>query len=218
MKRKHTVGIYLIRNNLTGRVYVGQSKHIEKRNRQELIKKMINRDFINDLEVYGISCFSCSTLEALPKYDKQLLNERERFYIALYNSDKKEHGYNKNRGIYKTYEARNKLDNKCKGKSLTSTDCYLKQQKRFIYLDGVKELIEKPVIIKPPKIVPVENKNRVKFIIEDSYIEEHKLSYIETESFSCFLIFRSWVIDQEKKEKRRLKYKERAERQKKGER
>ena len=27
MRRKRTVGIYLIRNNTTGRVYVGQSKH-----------------------------------------------------------------------------------------------------------------------------------------------------------------------------------------------
>jgi len=213
MRRKRTVGIYLIRNNTTGRVYVGQSKHIEKRNRQELIRKMINRDFINDLEIYGLGCFSCSTLEVLSKYDKQLLNERERFYIAFYNSDKKEHGYNKNHGTYKTYEEQNELDSKRMSKPSTINGFYLKQKKKFVYLDGVVEIVENPILIKDkPK------RHYVSFTISDDILNKNNFTTYELRPYYIKRILERWVENKEKNEKRRLKAKERAERQKKGER
>lgn len=117
MKKYYTSGIYLIRNNITGRVYIGQSKNIEKRNKDELFRKSINADFVNDVTTYGHASFSCSIIERIESYDRNLMNERERFYIALYNSNDPLYGYNKTRGNYKL------ISKSKEQKDIKSTSC-----------------------------------------------------------------------------------------------
>lgn len=237
MKRIYTSGIYLIRNNITGRVYIGQSKNIEIRNKTELLKKSINLDFINDVNIYGVSAFSCSTLEVIHSYDKNLMNARERFYISLYNSKDPYFGYNKTRGNYKTieeYKAKYTRDNSSlfdiqhrKIKCLETGEIFdsykqaykiygnevfrsiykrrvLDQKRTFVLLTDRSKLdiIEEP--IKKPEV----SKNRVSFIIEDSFINSHSFSYNELLPSWCSIILRVWVEDQERKEKRRMKYAE----------
>lgn len=43
MRKQYTSGIYLIKNNVSGRVYIGQSKYIEKiRTRYQVTKTLNN--------------------------------------------------------------------------------------------------------------------------------------------------------------------------------
>ena len=44
---------------------------------------------------YGVDCFIFTVLESC---SKELLNERETYYIRIYNTSSKEHGYNLNDG------------------------------------------------------------------------------------------------------------------------
>lgn len=233
MKRLHTSGIYLIRNTVTGRVYVGQSKNIELRNKNELFKKAINKDVIDDIEIYGISAFSCSTLEVIHSYDKRLMNARERFYIALYNSKDPVYGYNKTRGNYKecikeTYSKDNSSIADIQNRKVKCIDTgevfdsyrqacakygnevfrsiYKRrargQKRSFVLLHEKSELeVKDEVFIKPP----INNK-RVSFIITDSYIQSHSLTFNELEPYFIKLLLREWVIKQERNEKRRVKY------------
>lgn len=87
-------GIYLLRNNINGKVYIGQSKNIEKRlRRHELsIKYNYIKTYIkNAIKEYGWINFEKMVLEYC---DTSLLNEREKRWIKLYNCANNEIGYN----------------------------------------------------------------------------------------------------------------------------
>lgn len=82
------IGIYKITNNLNGKAYVGQSKHIKRRWREHLggaedsvISKAINK--------YGAENFSFGVVEKCVIKD---LDKREIYYISKHNTFK--HGYN----------------------------------------------------------------------------------------------------------------------------
>ena len=75
------MGIYKIQNLINGKVYIGQSVHIEKRwlehsqkNKRSLISKAIQK--------YGKENFSFQILE---ECSQEQLNEKENYYIRLYN-------------------------------------------------------------------------------------------------------------------------------------
>ena len=85
------VGIYRITNNITGQTYVGQSRNIEKRfaaHRQHKTTLVGS-----EIEKYGINNF---TFEVLEECEISELDDREDFYIQLYDSICS--GYNKIRG------------------------------------------------------------------------------------------------------------------------
>ena len=89
------IGIYKITNKLNNKAYIGQSKHIEQRwkEHQQLSRKSLIHKAI---EKYGINNF---TFEILEECSRELLNEKERFYIELYQAD--QFGYNGNKGVEK---------------------------------------------------------------------------------------------------------------------
>lgn len=87
-----TCGIYKITNKILEKSYVGQSIHIEDRWKEHLWGKG-NADLYVDFHKYGVENF---TFEILEICNKELLLEREKYWIAFY--DTYHNGYNMNDG------------------------------------------------------------------------------------------------------------------------
>jgi group I intron endonuclease len=95
-------GIYKFQNKFNNKIYIGQSRCIEKRKTQHLIGAFNeNQDdydglFHRAIRKYGIDGFS---FEVLVECEVDELNEQEKFYIAQYNS-MYPNGYNMAPGGY----------------------------------------------------------------------------------------------------------------------
>lgn len=85
--------IYIIRNTVNDKVYIGQTRvTVEKRWKEHLRHAAYGEQVINRaMKKYGIDKFYIETLEVC---DAELLDEREMYYIALYDSTDKTKGYN----------------------------------------------------------------------------------------------------------------------------
>lgn len=81
------IGIYLIRNTINNKVYIGQSTDIERRwvehKRKYSLEKNKNIILYKAFKKYGLDNFS---FEILEECKEEELNERETFYIGLYKS------------------------------------------------------------------------------------------------------------------------------------
>lgn len=82
-------GIYKIQNNINNKIYIGQSKNIEKRlkdhkNRaNDTNSNEYNRHLYRSMRKYGIENFS---FEIIEECNVDELNEKERYWIEYYNS------------------------------------------------------------------------------------------------------------------------------------
>lgn len=81
------IGIYKITNKHTGEVYIGQSDNVERRLSEHKKKRFQNID--NYINILGVENFN---FEIIEECSKELLDEKEQFYIQKYDS--REHGYN----------------------------------------------------------------------------------------------------------------------------
>ena len=84
-------GIYVIRNLVNGKTYVGQSIDVEKRWEQQ--KKCPNEHLKRAFVKYGFENFSFELLE-----ETDDLDAREKFWIASYDSTDPSKGYNMSHG------------------------------------------------------------------------------------------------------------------------
>lgn len=89
-------GIYIIRNIVNNKVYIGQSIDIERRWKEHKRKYQYENErknsyLYNAIYKYGIESFSFDILE---ECDKDKLNEREIYYIQKYESTNHNKGYN----------------------------------------------------------------------------------------------------------------------------
>ena len=96
MKEMHS-GIYLIENKINGKKYIGQSIKIEKRWAKEKFGQT-NEYLYQAFKKYGIENFSFIILEEIDKNNKELMNEREKFYISKYKTTDRNFGYNLTEG------------------------------------------------------------------------------------------------------------------------
>lgn len=93
------IGIYKIKNNINGKCYIGQSINIERRWNDEKKRafqstsRCYNYPLSRAFRKYGIENF---TFEVLEECKREELNEKEKFWIAKYNSYF--NGYNQNLG------------------------------------------------------------------------------------------------------------------------
>lgn len=120
MEDKGKSGIYLIRNLINSKVYIGKAKCIYKRIKQHItclnkkIKSHENDHLINSWHKYERNSFEYVVLEYLP-LNENLISEREIFYINKYKSLNPKKGYNKrydsSTGLIVSEETRLKLSN-----------------------------------------------------------------------------------------------------------
>ena len=94
-------GIYKITNQETGECYIGQAVDMAKRWKDHAkcglgIDTPANNKLYKAMQDFGIWNFSWELLESCPA---AALNEKEAFYIDLYQS--KSYGYNSSSGIKK---------------------------------------------------------------------------------------------------------------------
>ena len=90
--------IYRFKNNINGKVYIGQTtKSVRKRVIQHMTNsrpwvKTKKSYFANALNKYGFENFTFDVIERCN--NQQELDNRERYWIAYYNSNNKKYGYN----------------------------------------------------------------------------------------------------------------------------
>lgn len=87
------IGIYKIENKINGKIYIGQSIHIEQRWSEHLYQSSHCTLLKYALAKYGQDNF---TFEVIEECSQQELNEKEIYWIEFYNSY--ENGYNLTRG------------------------------------------------------------------------------------------------------------------------
>ena len=84
-------GIYVIKNTKSGKLYVGQSLQLKRRQlewKQWLAARdtyHINYKMIADVDKYGADSFKFGILEVLENPQKKTLMKREYFYIQMFN-------------------------------------------------------------------------------------------------------------------------------------
>lgn len=95
------IGIYKIQNLIDGKIYIGQSVHIQARFNQHKneAKNGNTRPLYNAIRKYGIENFS---FEVIEECSKEKLNEREIYWIKKYDSF--HNGYNLTPGGNEPYK------------------------------------------------------------------------------------------------------------------
>jgi len=92
-------GIYKITNATNGKLYIGQSKRIDRRKREHL-KKLVSNQHYNDhlqgsFNKYGLENFNFEVIEFCEDHQ---LDEKENYFINKYDSMDREKGYNLKKG------------------------------------------------------------------------------------------------------------------------
>lgn len=88
------IGIYKITNTVNQKCYIGQSVNIERRfsdHKNRVYYTQYETPLYKAFKKYGVDKF---LFEVLEECSKELLDERERYYIALFKSADKKYGYN----------------------------------------------------------------------------------------------------------------------------
>ena len=85
--------VYAHINKINGKIYIGQSVNIDRRIREHFCRHD-GTPFHLALEKYGKENF---IIEILEECEPEELNEKEKYYIDLYDSYN--YGYNSSRGI-----------------------------------------------------------------------------------------------------------------------
>lgn len=97
-------GIYMIKNEINGKMYIGQSCDILRRWQEHILNKVSdhNKEFYKDFLEYGLAAFSFKILICHPKLTKTQLYRLENTFIKYYKATQQ--GYNKNYTSYNFYD------------------------------------------------------------------------------------------------------------------
>lgn len=158
----------MIINNITGQMYIGQSKDIENRYKEHIYHK--NTTVGQAIHQYGVENF---TFEVLEECSIENLDEEERYWIKYFNTTYSEYGYNKIQG------GQDNIGESNSNAKLTEKDVY-----------GIREDYNNHV---PKKESFEKYKNKVtwysfsniwegqswQYIHYDVYTEENKLYYMK---------------------------------------
>ena len=117
-------GIYCILNEITGKLYIGSSVNLYNRKRKhfQMLARgcHLNKHLQSSVAKYGLSAFSFNIIELID--DKEMLIEREQFYMDEAASYKRANGYNSsptassNLGFQHSDETKARISEARKGK------------------------------------------------------------------------------------------------------
>jgi len=121
------MGIYKIYNLVDGKVYIGSAVNFYKRYNRHISCLRLNKHYNSHLQnawnKYGGDNFIFEIIENI--LDKNILLEKETYYIAFYNSSDQRFGYNQrevsdsNKGLKHTDEAKKKMSEAHKRENLS---------------------------------------------------------------------------------------------------
>ena len=127
---KNGSGIYQIKNLENGKLYIGSAVDFKRRKRQHFFNlrhnKHKNSHLQNAWNKYGEEKFVFEIIERIE--DKEILTEKEDFYISLYDAANPNVGYNNrkesstNLGLKHTEASKQKMSKSKKGKPLGKRD------------------------------------------------------------------------------------------------
>lgn len=115
-------GVYAIRNNINGKLYIGSSLNLRKRRNDHFHLLRINKHFNSHLQSswdkYGAISFEFIVLECC---NEQVLIAKENAWMDNYKTRQKEYGYNSKDATQKlvTDEARKRMSESKKGIALS---------------------------------------------------------------------------------------------------
>lgn len=131
---KNTTGIYCITNTVNNKKYIGLTT--VSFNRRCIVHKTrlktkthTNKHLLNSSIKYGIEVFKFEVLECIENTNIELLKQRERFYIELFDSYNK--GYNQTSGG--DYWSFDNVDKSKQIKSVSSPIYQFSKNGEFIY-------------------------------------------------------------------------------------
>lgn len=135
--------VYVIRNLITEKVYVGQTKNITQRKAGHFYaaRKGNERPLYRSIRKHGAENFS---FEVIEECDDEIINEREQFWVAHFDSFNPEKGYNLTSGgnaaTSVSLETRRKLSVSLTGltKSVEHKTKISQSRKGWIGLRGTK--------------------------------------------------------------------------------
>lgn len=92
---KIIICIYMMVNIITGQMYIGQTKDFYKRIKEHFGGYGSDRQWIDRVCLkYGSEAFLYRCLAVFDEYDKDVLNDSEKYFIAAYNTFKNPKHYN----------------------------------------------------------------------------------------------------------------------------
>ncbi len=99
---ERVAGIYILRNLINNKVYVGKSSDIKRRlasykcnlKKEERPTKQINSYLFNAVKKYGLKNFQLEIIENFKDYDDRYASERELYWMDYYRSYETIYGYN----------------------------------------------------------------------------------------------------------------------------
>jgi len=119
---QNACGIYLLRNTVSGKVYIGQSVHTWRRwHEHKKCAQWGHKSYLYDaIRKYGSAAF---VLEVLEECAPLQFDEREAYWMQVYDALNPEKGYNYmppgQRGRIMDADMREKIASKLRGKSLS---------------------------------------------------------------------------------------------------
>lgn len=93
------IGIYKFTNKINNKIYIGLSNDIERRYREHINNAILGKDHVylhEEIKKYGIDNFTFEVVETFDINDRDLLAEREKYWISYYDSYY--NGYNNTTG------------------------------------------------------------------------------------------------------------------------
>lgn len=151
--RNHIKYIYLIRNNINGKIYIGQTKNTKSRFHAHINDKRADSLVYRAIQKYGKENFTFEVIVCC--LDFLVADELEKYYISYYNSNNRKFGYNiENGGSFskeKTLETRKKISESKKG-SIISKEHAIKLSLALKNKPKTKEHVEKVALANTGKI------------------------------------------------------------------
>lgn len=90
------IGIYIIKNKINNKCYIGKSKNVKNRLQYGHLRLLNNNKHYNEYLQYSWNKYGSINFEfnIIEECEEKELNEKEKYWIKYYKSNNREYGYN----------------------------------------------------------------------------------------------------------------------------